>query len=270
MKTEVKAELWGRNVLVSFSTTIFLLFVSGCFIHKAHFRPGGSDPYARAEEASAYQQLDLDGTTIGYARIWSRGILKHPEKPGLAMHIGMRIKNDTPEEILLDLENTELQAHLNVNEGQTVTFKNVIEMMGSDRIPPGTRTRIELLYMLPEEFNSNEVKLFEFNWAVKRNDRRLSLSTPFYRDPQRSRVYVASSYNPWYPLWASYPFLFYPSWSFWHGYYYNPSYLWRWNYPRYWRYPNHRYYKRNHHLIPRRPAHKRSNHRYTPRRHRTR
>ncbi len=247
----------------------FLVFLAGCMQSRLHYRPGGSDPYVRAEDAGSYQQLELDGVTIGNVKIWSQGVFRHSADTGMVMHIGMRVMNDSQEELILDLGNTQLLAHF--DEGQSVALKNIAEMVGSDRIPAGIRARIELLYSLSNELGSRDVKIFELDWVIKKGERRLSISTPFYRDPNRRHVYFASAYMwgyyPWSPYWAaSYPLWIYPAWPLWYRHYFSPWNAWWWHYPTYRHYPNYRYLDRHHHSTPKRPVHHNTPHRHIPRR----
>lgn len=154
-------KLIRRGPLAAFS--LGLVGLCGC--QSPEFVPVDAEPTTPLELAAEWQDLSIGDRDLGGVKVWSPG---RPEPPAVGadddrqVEVAMRIRNDGPETLRLDLDATRLEVHS--RDDHLHVLRQPLEVRGPTAIPPGAVHRVELIYALPEKLS--RLIGFELAWVI--------------------------------------------------------------------------------------------------------
>lgn len=180
--------------------------VLGC--SNPEFRPLDARRSVPTELAAAQYEVDVNDKDLGEVKLWSTGApgeaIALPTKRERLLQIGVRIRNDSPGPMRLDLASTELEVR--TEDDRLWVIEDPVQVIGAVDVAASSTERLELLYELPPGIEVKEVVGYELVWAMDTPEGRLSRSSTFVRQRDEGGYY----YRPYPYGWAGYG---YPYWG---------------------------------------------------------
>lgn len=180
---------------------VMALIVGSC-AHHADFRPVDAATKLAPGYVAAYYEVEKRQRNIGDVKIWSPGA--YPAQINgeqTAIHVRMRVRNDTQEPLELALNETYVE--ITTDERRFVTVRDEARVEGAATVEAISTTRLDLYYVLPGDLDADDVAAFELNWMLRTAEGVVTQTTPFVRDEEEPNVYWRPSfyfgYNYGYP-----------------------------------------------------------------------
>ncbi len=216
----MKATVWTLPAgVIARAAALLSLVAVGCAGQKTAFKPASSETTGPGE-SWAYYELKKGETEYGQAKVWTQGAYR-PKRDGQepVIQIGLRIRNDSDQELTLDVDRTSLEFQ---TTGDKLVVVEDLRVEGRTTFPPNSVQYAKLFFTIPEGTKRDEINSFELIWYVQSEDDFIANSTTFVRMVEKERVHYI--YRDAYWPYAD-PRL-YRSWAF--SYWYRPYYGYWW------------------------------------------
>lgn len=151
-----------------------LLLTAACATESEALR--ASDSSSSAPGAGAYYDINPKGVNLGDAKVWSNGAREENDR--IVVEVGLRIRNNTGEPLVLDLSGCGLEI-LSTKDVQAVDDET--SSAGNLSVAPGALERVTIKYTLPAKTDLDKVTGFDFYWRVQTPDGPYTHSTAFQR-----------------------------------------------------------------------------------------
>jgi hypothetical protein len=177
--------------------------VSGCATTSTLAAPTSR----RQGQIGTYYEIDVGGKNWGDVKVWSPGAFPAKADGEREMvQLELRLRNDSSEELIVDLERSELEIVTKDRDSRKVHVVHHLEKTsGSDHIPPESTQRLELYFALPEDVAPRHIEALDLSWVIKTPAGIYSQSTPFVRQDNADRTQKRVVYSSWYPWYPWYP-----------------------------------------------------------------